>query len=101
MSQGRFKQWVSTSPLVWLAVIILWLGVATVWRPLALPDEGRYVGIAWEMLTSGDWLVPHLDGLPYFHKPPLFYWLTAASLNACGPQLLCSRVAPLCCQRSS
>jgi 4-amino-4-deoxy-L-arabinose transferase-like glycosyltransferase len=95
MSQGRFKQWVSTSPLVWLAVIILWLGVATVWRPLALPDEGRYVGIAWEMLTSGDWLVPHLDGLPYFHKPPLFYWLTAASLNACGPQLLCSRVAPL------
>jgi len=95
MSQGRFKQWISTSPLVWLGVIILWLGGAAVWRPLALPDEGRYVGIAWEMLTSGDWLVPHLDGLPYFHKPPLFYWLTAASLNACGPQLLCSRVAPL------
>jgi len=64
-------------------------------RPLTLPDEGRYVGIAWEMLTSGDWLVPHLDGLPYFHKPPLFYWLTAASLKACSPQLLCSRVAPL------
>jgi 4-amino-4-deoxy-L-arabinose transferase-like glycosyltransferase len=95
MSQGRLKQWVSSSHLVWLGVTILWLGVAAVFRPLTLPDEGRYVGIAWEMLTSGDWLVPHLDGLPYFHKPPLFYWLTAASLNVCGPHLLCSRVVPL------
>lgn len=95
MSQGRLKQWARSSHLVWLGVLVLWLSVATVWRPLTLPDEGRYVGIAWEMLTAGDWLVPHMDGLPYFHKPPLFYWLTAASLNACGPHLICSRVAPL------
>jgi len=95
MSQVRLKQWISSSDLVWLGMIVIWLGFAAVFRPLTLPDEGRYVGIAWEMLTSGDWLVPHLDGLPYFHKPPLFYWLTAASLKVCGPQLFCSRVAPL------
>ncbi len=56
----------------------LWL------RPLALPDEGRYVGVAWEMVRSGHWLVPTLDGLPYFHKPPLFYWITATSLSWFG-----------------
>lgn len=50
-------------------LIFVWL-VATAWaRPLAMPDEGRYVGIAWEMMRSGDWLTPSLDGLPFFHKP--------------------------------
>src|SRR5205085_3830850 len=64
-----------------LLAAFAWLA-ATAWmRPLALPDEGRYIGVAWEMLQSGDWLVPTLDGLPYFHKPPLFYWLTAAALS--------------------
>lgn len=48
------------------------------------PDEGRYVGVAYEMLYSGDWLVPRIDGLPFFHKPPLFYWLSAASMSAFG-----------------
>ena len=62
------------------AAALLWLGFTLGLRRLALPDEGRYVGVAWEMLRSGNWLVPTLDGLPFFHKPPLFYWLTAASL---------------------
>ena len=55
--------------------VFAWLA-ATAWlRPLSLPDEGRYVGVALEMLLSGNWLVPTLDTLPYFHKPPLFYWI--------------------------
>lgn len=91
----QVRQWASTRHLVWLGLVMIWLGAAAIFRPLTLPDEGRYVGIAWEMLSSGDWLVPHLDGLPYFHKPPLFYWITAASLQACGPHLWCSRIAPL------
>lgn len=95
MLNVQVRSWINLKNLVWLGVTILWLGVAAVCRPLALPDEGRYVGIAWEMASSGDWLVPHLDGLPYFHKPPLFYWLTAASFKACGPSLLCSRFASL------
>jgi 4-amino-4-deoxy-L-arabinose transferase-like glycosyltransferase len=49
-----------------------------------LPDEGRYVGVAWNMLAGGDYLVPRLDGLPFFHKPPLFYWITATSLKLFG-----------------
>ena len=45
-----------------LLLALVWLA-ATAWlRPLAVPDEGRYVGVAWEMLRSGNWLVPTLAG---------------------------------------
>lgn len=72
-----------------------WLAFTSWLRPLSLPDEGRYVGVAWEMVRSGDWLVPTLDGLPYFHKPPLFYWITAISLQLFGVGHWSARVAPL------
>lgn len=76
-------------------LIFVWLA-ATAWlRPLALPDEGRYVGVAWEMLRSGDWLTPTLDGLPFFHKPPLFYWITGASMSLFGLNEGAARAAPL------
>lgn len=58
-----------------------------------MPDEGRYVGVAWEMLNSGNWWVPTLDGLPFFHKPPLFYWLTALSLHVFGSNEWAGRLA--------
>ncbi len=78
-----------------LALTLAWLA-ATAWmRPLTLPDEGRYVGVAWEMLRSGDWLTPTLDGLPFFHKPPLFYWITALSLGLFGPHEWAARLASL------
>jgi hypothetical protein len=35
---------------------LVWLAATAGLRPLMLPDEGRYVGVAWEMLHSGDWL---------------------------------------------
>lgn len=72
-----------------------WLAALAWARPLMLPDEGRYVGVAWEMLRSGDLLTPTLNGLPYFHKPPLFYWITAASMAAFGPDEWAARAAPL------
>lgn len=78
-----------------LAAALAWLAVTIGLRTLAVPDEGRYVGVAWSMLTSGDWLVPRLDGLPYFHKPPLFYWITAASLSLFGHHEWAARIAPL------
>ncbi len=49
------------------------MAIAT--RPLIPIDETRYASVAWEMHTSGDFLVPHLNGQLYSHKPPLFFWL--------------------------
>jgi 4-amino-4-deoxy-L-arabinose transferase-like glycosyltransferase len=81
---------------VWVALGIFVTLALTAWaRPLMLPDEGRYVGVAWEMMRSHDWLTPTLDGLPYFHKPPLFYWITAASMSVFGVNEWAARAAPL------
>ncbi|HEX5005199.1 MAG TPA: glycosyltransferase family 39 protein [Gemmatimonadales bacterium] len=61
-----------------LVVVGLWiivLGVALAGRPLLSPDETRYLGVAWDMWARHDFLVPHLNGLPYSDKPPLLFWL--------------------------
>lgn len=69
----------------WFALVVV---LALVWfanldvRALQHPDEGRYAEIAREMVATGDWVTPRLDGLKYFEKPPLQYWLTAASFEA-------------------
>lgn len=48
------------------------------------PDEGRYADIAREMLESGDFVTPRVNGEIYLDKPPLVYWVTAAGLAAWG-----------------
>ncbi|APW37538.1 hypothetical protein RD110_10350 [Rhodoferax koreense] len=79
-----------------VSLAILLVLAATAWaRPLMLPDEGRYAGVAWEMLRSGDWWTPTLDGLPFFHKPPLFYWITAAAMSMFGMHEWTARAASM------
>lgn len=56
-------------------------------RPLFVPDEGRYAEIAREMVTTGQYITPHLDGIKYFEKPALFYWMCAAAIKAGGTSL--------------
>ena len=53
-------------------------------RSLNEPDEGRYSEVAREMIETGDWLVPHLWYLPHLAKPPMTYWLVAASMKLFG-----------------
>ncbi len=54
--------------------LLLW-GGAYALRGYWEPDEARFVYVAREMVSSGDWLVPHRHGLEYAHKPPLLFWL--------------------------
>ena len=63
-------------------------------HPLANPDEGRYAEIPREMLAAGEYVTPRLDGVPYFEKPPLMYWVVAAGLKAFGPNEWALRAAP-------
>lgn len=76
------------------------LGLGVLWfatlgmRPLFNPDEGRYGEIPREMLASGDWIVPHLNGLIYIEKPPLQYWMTAAAFTVFGEREGVVRLIP-------
>ncbi len=65
-----------------LLVVPVWVEPAGSW--LAEPDEARYAEIPREMLASGDFVTPRLNGVPYFEKPPLHYWANAASLRLFG-----------------
>lgn len=63
---------------VWLLLVAAWAllaGLSLALRPLLPIDETRYASVAWEMWARGDFLVPHLNGLPYSDKPPLLFWL--------------------------
>lgn len=65
-----------------LKISVLWCFLITTnlfIRPLMPIDETRYVSVAWEMWVSGDFLVPHLNGETYSHKPPLLFWLMSLS----------------------
>jgi 4-amino-4-deoxy-L-arabinose transferase-like glycosyltransferase len=66
-----------------LACVLIWFA-GLEYRGLFMPDEGRYADIAREMLDSGDWVTPRLNGLKYFEKPPLQYWATAAVFAVFG-----------------
>lgn len=53
-------------------------------RPLLEVDDARYASIPRDMALSGDWVTPTLAGMPYVEKPPLWYWICAASYKAFG-----------------
>jgi 4-amino-4-deoxy-L-arabinose transferase-like glycosyltransferase len=81
-----------------LILLALLFGALLAWRlgsaPLLNPDEGRYAEVPREMVASGDWVTPRLDGVPYFEKPPLGYWAIAAAEQALGPSEWSVRMVP-------
>jgi len=77
-----------------LVLFALWLMATLGLRPLLLPDEGRYASVTLEML-QGNALVPTLNGLPFFHKPPLFYWVDMAAMQVFGVGPFAARMGSL------
>ncbi len=65
-----------------LAALLFLPGMAS--RDLWNPDEPRYAEVAREMLESGQFFVPHVNGQLYSQKPPLLFWLMAASSQLVG-----------------
>src|SRR6478672_827560 len=77
-----------------LALLLFFGGLGS--YPLLEPDEGRYAEIPREMLERGDFVTPRLDGVLYFEKPPLYYWLNAAATAALPSPEIASRLTGAC-----
>ena len=76
--------------LIFIVLYLLLLGI----RPLIMPDEARYVEIPREMLADHDFVTPRLNGLRYFEKPIMGYWLIAGALRVFGENNFAARLVP-------
>ncbi len=83
----------------WSKDLILLTLLAAFWfcgmlglRPLSNPDEGRYTEIPREMAVTGDFVTPRLNGVKYFEKPPLVYWLSALTIRQFGVSEFTGRI---------
>ncbi len=77
-----------------LALILFTLisAIGLLARPLLPIDETRYVSVAWEMWNNGNYLIPHLNGEIYTHKPPLLFWLINLIWSLGGVSELSARI---------
>jgi 4-amino-4-deoxy-L-arabinose transferase-like glycosyltransferase len=67
-----------------LAAFALYMVPVLMGRPLVDTPEARIAAVAREMLQSGDWTVPRLNGKLRLIKPPLPYWEAATVATVLG-----------------
>ncbi len=79
--------------LVLTVFLALWFGGLD-HRKLVEPDEGRYAEVAREMIATGDFVTPRLNGFKHFTKPPMQYWMTAIAFRVFGVNEWTSRLWP-------
>ena len=79
--------------------LVIACGISLAIIPLQDPSEGRYAEVAQNMLISGDWVTPMTtekgDPTPFLGKPPLQFWLAAASLGVFGHTEFAARLPSL------
>jgi len=86
----------SSNSGIYLMVILVAAAIylACIISPPSLQDDVDAVQaqIARNMIASGDWVTPRLDGVVYLEKPPLIYWMIAASYKIFGVHDWAARV---------
>jgi len=84
----------SRSVAVWILLglaLLIYVGNAA--RPALLDDaDAGHAVASQEMLQSGDWVVLHINGIRWLEKPPLHYWLVAASYALFGENAFTTRL---------
>ncbi len=69
-------------------IVLVWLvlHIGCLFTPGLLDDvDSIYIEIARSMLLRHDFVTPFIDGIRFFDKPPLMYWLAAGSMHLFGP----------------
>lgn len=85
-------------PGAWWVVLALlgtlwWTGIGT--RSVWTPDEPREYALSVSMAQQSQQAVPLLAGVPFCEKPPLTYWLAAASMKVFGITPVAARLPNL------
>jgi 4-amino-4-deoxy-L-arabinose transferase-like glycosyltransferase len=69
-----------------LVAVWLVLHLGCLFTPGLLDDvDSIYIEVAREMLQRHDYVTPYVDGIRFFDKPPLMYWMAAAGMKVFGP----------------
>ncbi len=75
----------SVRSLAILFTVWLTLQMGGLFSPGLLDDvDSIYIQIAREMLARHDFVTPTIDGIRFFDKPPLMYWMAAGSMRLFG-----------------
>lgn len=84
-------------PLLWALASVVLMRITTLGLyPLTDTTEARYAEIARKMVELGDRITPWFDyGVPFWGKPPLSFWLTAASFKLFGINEFAARLPHL------
>lgn len=93
-TEGKAPSWIW---VLLLAGALVTFSAGAWWLPLMDRDEPRFAEASREMLESGNWLVPHLNGQYRFDKPPLIYWLQAGCISLLGASELAVRLPSVIC----
>lgn len=77
-NQNKLLYWI----VLGITVFIMFFNLGGI--PLLDPDEPVYAETPKEMIAFGDFVSPRIYGEYWYDKPPMYYWLVAASFKVFG-----------------
>jgi 4-amino-4-deoxy-L-arabinose transferase-like glycosyltransferase len=92
VQRRNWARWLISAGVFGLALVLLFYRLGD--GSLHDWDEAIYAQVAKELFLSHDWGTLTWNGYPFFHKPPVYFWLTALTYWTIGINELTARLWP-------